>query len=337
MSSGPQSWHLVLGFPGLVARRVVETLLGRGEHVIVLAAEGLDVPALLGRAADVGARLEVRRGLAESIDFALSGPEYAALAARVSRVVCAVEPDREVRLPEEARPLRVASELVEFCRVASRIDGVSFLSSVLVFGAREGTLHEYELGVGQRFVHPVEESLAVAEKNVRRLRGAVPLAIVRPGPISGDVRAQEVVADSLLALLARRVQLAGPRLAPPPAAHTVCLSEASDVAGALVSALGHDGPEALHFVDAEPPTAVELLARVALHHGRALDDARGSVRHRALVDAAERPGARFVTGTRAMLDTEVARTVLGALRPTPTMQWVDAVLGAPVQAPLERP
>jgi len=315
---------------------VVETLLGRGERVIVLAADSLDVHALLGRTSETSVRLAVQRGVAESIDFGLSGPEYAALASLVRYVVCAVEPDIEVRSLEEARPLRVAAELVEFCRAAQHIDGVSFLSSVLVFGAREGTLYEYELGVGQRFAHPVEESLAVAEKNIRRLRGAVPLTVLRAGPISGDVRAREVVGDSLLALLGRRVQLAGPRLAPPPSAHTVCLSEASDVAGALVSALGHDSPEALHFVDAEPPTAVELLARVALHHGRALDDVRGTVRHRALVDGAERPGARFVTGTRATLDTEVARTVLGTLRPTPTMQWVDALLGAPLRPPLER-
>lgn len=339
--SDPRCWHLVLGFPGLVARRVVETLLGRGERVVVLTANGVDAASLLGLTAEgTGlqgtARLEVLRGQAEFIDFGLSGDEYQGLAERVRYVVCAVEPDLEVRSLEEARPLRAASELVEFCRVAARIEGVTFLSSLLVFGAREGTMFEYELAVGQRFAHPVEESVAVAEKNVRRLRGVVPLAIVRTAPVSGDVRGGEVVGDSLLALLGRRVQLAGPRLAPPPTAHRVCLSEAGDVARALVAVLGHDGPEALHFVDADPPTAVELLARLALHHGRALDDARGSVRHRPLVDASERPGARLVTGARITVDTEVGRTVFGALRPTPTMQWIDAVLGAPVRPPLER-
>ncbi len=334
--SGPRCWHLVLGFPGLVARRVVERLLVRGERVIVLAAAGLDVHALVGVTVEQAEHLEVLRGAAESIDFGLTGSEYLALAARVNRVVCAVEPEPEVRSLEEARPLRAASELVEFCRASPGIDGVAFLSSVLVFGTREGALFEYELGVGQRFAHPVEESLAVAEKNVRRLRGIVPLAVVRSGPVSGDSRTREIVGNSVLALLERRVQLAGPRIAPPPSAHLVCLSEAGDVANALVSALGHDGPEALHFLDAELPTAVELLARVALHHGRVLDDARGAVRHRPLVDAAERPGARFVTGTRVTLDTEIARKVLGPLRPEPTMQWLDAVLGTPLHPPLER-
>lgn len=193
---------LVLGWPGAVARAVVSALVQRGSGVVVVvdSAGAVDVPS----------EVETFTGNVTSIDFGLSGSDYAHLRQSASRVVVACQHDEAVSEVERSHAVRVAVEVVEFAQAGGGSKGVVFLSSLLALGSPRERVREGQLEIGQTFPSKYEEALAVSEKVVRKVASSAPLMVLRTAPICGWETTGELLTDSPLLGLARRIERAPP-------------------------------------------------------------------------------------------------------------------------------
>ncbi len=190
--------HLVLGYPGPVAARLLRQDGQRGARAIVVAPVRPALPS--------GEGLEWVEGEPTSIDFGLSGPAYSELLARVRRVTLAETGERSILDVEESRLVRQAAEVAEFVAAGGAPEGVVFLSSLLVFGNAQGPVTEDDFDVGQRFETRNEEAMAVAEKIIRTTSPRASLAIVRTAPVAGDEESGTLFEHSALARLARELR-----------------------------------------------------------------------------------------------------------------------------------
>ena len=190
--------HLVVGYPGPVALCLVEQLARRGEEVVVIGKAGPRLPT------DV----EFVSGDCAQVDFGLSGASYRRLLDRVRRLTVAEttehqhKSDQGFRDVEEARPIRVASEIVEFVSASTVLEGTTYLSSFAVFGDSEGTIFEKDFELGQSFSRQRDEVLAVAEKQIHRLPGHVRLGILRTANLAGWEETGEILPGAELGRLA---------------------------------------------------------------------------------------------------------------------------------------
>ncbi len=198
-AKGYEEVVLVTGYPTFRGRKMVEHLLDRQEQALVYVV----VKSTFAEAAQTALaelpraqreRVVVLDGDAASMDLGLSGKEYRELGERVDRIhhVAQVTYPGAPRQMAEAVNVVGSKEIVELARVCRHLACLVFHSSASVSGNRTGLVLEDELGAGQSFRTPVEESLARAEKIARAAMKSLPVAVLRPTQIVGDSRTGEV-------------------------------------------------------------------------------------------------------------------------------------------------
>jgi hypothetical protein len=182
---------LVTGFPAFRARHVMAEVSARTPDAdLVALVHPLRVAEAQAIADELGlfarGRLELVTGDPTALDFGLAGSAYLALAQRTRLVHAAYSiTDSELDAGQaEQVNVGAARELVEFSKVAPRLERLVLYSSVFVSGDRSGRVREEELEAGQTFRNPAEHSLAVAERMLRR--SGAPLTVIRAGHLLGD-------------------------------------------------------------------------------------------------------------------------------------------------------
>lgn len=289
---------LVLGLPGLTATRVAETLLAAGEDVLGVVREG--------------GRLQPPRGVEVvaadpcAIDLGLGGGEYLELCARSERIVYAVEPAISTGSLERAPALRHAAELLELIRGGAGRGGVTFLSSLFVFGDAKGPVAETEFEVGQDFPTPLEEALAVAEKVIRRAERLVPLSVVRAAPVAGDAGRRQLAPSSALSRLAERIRLSPGAIDVEFSDQPVRFETADRLAELLVRCQRRPGSRTLHLVDREPLSDRELVTWLAERIGRVLAPPAGGMRLRSRWRLPDTTLGRSILGYPTQFDRRLA-------------------------------
>jgi nucleoside-diphosphate-sugar epimerase len=227
------------------------------------------------------AKVELIEGDPVAIDFGLSGPSYMELS-RAVEVVHALYSITDASVGEQvAEQVNVgaARELAEFSRVASGLRSLILYSSVFVSGQRTGLVREGELEAGQAFRSPVERTLAVAERLLRR--SGAPCTVLRSGHLLGE--GERFALEAMSAPYLLMILLA---------------SAPSEVALPLLPSA--DTPVAL--------TPLDYLARFGVFAARAL--APGSTFH--VLDPAQWP----LRGFLGLVAERSGRKLAGGFNPT---------------------
>ncbi len=185
---------LVTGFPSLYARKMVRHILATEPGALVYAV----VPAERAARAEAEhaaleaadrARLVLVEGDATAMDLGLSGAEFRQLTREVERIHHVAHVAAGAIGRKEARAVNVvgAGEILEFARAAGSLERLVFHSTAHVSGDRTGVVYEDDLVSGQAFRSEVEETRMEAELMVRRAMKDVPISVVRPTTLVGDL------------------------------------------------------------------------------------------------------------------------------------------------------
>ena len=189
---------LVTGFPSLYARRMVRHVLTAEPSALVYAV----VPASEAARAEAErdsldaldrGRLVLLEGDPSSMDLGLSGAEFRQLGREVDRIhhLAHVGAGSVDRATAHAANVVSAAEILELARAAGSLQCLVFHSTAHVSGDRTGVVYEEDLSSGQSFRSDVEETRMTAEILARRAMREVPVAVVRPTMLVGDVDPQE--------------------------------------------------------------------------------------------------------------------------------------------------
>jgi hypothetical protein len=271
---------LITGFPGFRARAVLARALeldpGAAPTLLVHPERRADADRALA-ALPLGGRARVLEGDPSGIDFGLSREDYFALAERITHVqhVYQVLDLAASAVAADAVNVGGVRELVEFARVARRLEHVVHHSSLFVSGDRQGAVLEKDLGAKQSFRSPVARSLALSEAMLGRAPG-VPLTVMRTGHIVGDTKTGEVDRLDgpypLLVLLASAprgtaVPLPQRGEAPVHVAPVDFVARAALALGATPAAVGR----CVHLIDPAPLGVGRLLELTAARFGVPFD------------------------------------------------------------------
>jgi nucleoside-diphosphate-sugar epimerase len=134
-------------------------------------------------------RLVLVAGNPSGMDLGLSGAEFRELTREVDRIhhLWRVTAGSVDRATAHAVNVVGTSEILEFARAASSLESVVIHSTAHVSGDRTGTVYEDDLASGQSFRSDVEETRMLAESLARRAMRDVPVAVVRPTTLVGDL------------------------------------------------------------------------------------------------------------------------------------------------------
>jgi len=319
MIAAPES--MVIGFPGVVARRVAARLSGRGRAVRLLAPPGLEAEASAFAAALPGEALAVFGDLAH-IDLGLPGPAYLELAAGLESIVLAATPGPPRPDEAAASGAEEIREVLELALSAPGLAHVVVLSHVDVAGDFDGSFAENDLDLGQRFPGPAGGERLVVERICRRFWPRIPLTVIRGGWAVGPDPDLAPVVAMLLAAGEEIERHAGCRLA---------LSGVDGLSALLGDVVDHPpaaGGRVLHAVDPAFPAVEDLLRRttagirdlapgsfdLAAGAGRMLRRAADGVRWHPREFLQRQPRARIETAwTRSFCDSRGLPSVaLGA-------------------------
>jgi nucleoside-diphosphate-sugar epimerase len=189
---------LVTGYPSLYARRMVRHVLTVEPGALVYAV----VPAAQAARAEAERdsldardreRLVLVDGDPSAMDLGLSGAEFRQLSREVDRIhhLAHVGAGSVDRATAHAANVVSAAEILELARAAGSLSCLVFHSTAHVSGDRTGVVYEDDLSSGQSFRSDVEETRMAAEILARRAMREVPIAVVRPTMLVGDVDPQE--------------------------------------------------------------------------------------------------------------------------------------------------
>ena len=139
-------------------------------------------------------RVQLIEGDAAAMDLGLSGAEFRSLSAEIDRIHHCVQVSYLGAEREAAEAVNVgaAREILEFAQACKGLKCLVVHSSASVSGDRSGVVYERELDCGQRFRNVVEETLARAERIVRRAMNDIPIAVLRPSIVVGDSQTGEI-------------------------------------------------------------------------------------------------------------------------------------------------
>lgn len=324
--TGEDGYTLVVGHSTPLTGRVVGELLAQGQRVaFVQAQQEHEAPASTWQrfvdleAAQRLGSLWLLAGDPVAIDFGLSGAVYGELCSCVRRAVFCVQPRAYPADAEQSDVVRAADELVELVDAGGAAGGVVYLSSLLVFGDRRGSVSERDFRVGQAFNGPYEESLAVAEKVIRRiegLEGRCPLTVMRAAPACGAYEPPDVDPLGPLGEIARAVQLA-PAVEAPLTQLPLRLEIEDRIAKALTKLTEPVESGTIHLVDRNAPTVGKVVTILARHFEKRIEEVP---RPRPLLKRTKNPAARLMTGWNLDFERmEAERRLLPLLDP----DWKD--------------
>jgi len=186
---------LVTGYPGFIAKRLVEHLAREGTARIHALVQPRFLEEAKAAAARVkGAAVEVLAGDVTDLHLGLSGEEVERVVGGVRRIfhlaaLNQLTVSRDLAWRTNVDGTRNVLELARECRGLERL--IHF-STCHVAGDREGVIAEDELDRGQEFRNAWEESKFHAEKAVVRAMQALPITVVRPSTVVGDSRTGEI-------------------------------------------------------------------------------------------------------------------------------------------------
>lgn len=192
--SGSEAVLLITGFPSIYARKMIEHVLEEEPmtflYLLVENSHVFEAQALLAsRTAAERDRITILEGSPTSIDFGLSGAEFRQVTREVTRIhhmVYSTDP-RLDRKQAEALHVGSTVEALEVARAASSLGCLMLHSTALVSGDRNGTIYEGDLDEGQSFPSDLIEARMRAEAVLRKAMRQVPIAVVRPTSIVGDM------------------------------------------------------------------------------------------------------------------------------------------------------
>jgi nucleoside-diphosphate-sugar epimerase len=205
----------------------------------------------------------------------LSRDEFRAIAARVEQIFhfgCSLDP-RLGRREAQRRNVGGMREVLELAHAATDVSRVVVLSSARVSGDRAGTIREDELARGQKFLAPVEEMLALAERMVHAAAPKLPFVILRPGletclSQTGQAPLEAPLTWLVGLILQSRQQV--PLLVSGRRQRKLHVTPVDFITEVAIRA--SERPEAvgktLHLVDAKSPTVGDFVARVSERSGR---------------------------------------------------------------------
>jgi thioester reductase-like protein len=270
---------LVTGFPGFIGRRLVAALLDADAEARVVAMVEPRMMEAARAVADsiVGDRIELVAGDITDRRLGLEPTDYDRLAEQARRVF------HLAAIYDLAVPLEVAQRVnvdgtgnvLDFCRAASGLERLAYVSTAYVAGDRTGVVYEHELVMGQGFKNHYESTKFQAEVWVRELLDQVPTTILRPAIVVGDSHTGETEKfDGPYYVLralgrAQRMGRAMPQFGRSGAAFNVV--PVDYVVAAMVAAAGDPATlsQTLHLVDPDPLSAHELVELLSeLYAGR---------------------------------------------------------------------
>src|SRR3954447_8984215 len=261
--------HFITGFPGFIGRRLVAKLLANDPQARVVAlVEEKMLDTARSRADAIGAeRIEIAAGDITDRRLGLDDATYDRLAGEVAVVF------HLAAIYNLAVPLEVATRVnvdgtgnvLDFCRAATSLERLAYVSTAYVAGRREGIVYEHELVMGQTFKNHYESTKFQAEVWVRQLMDKVPTTIMRPAIVVGDSRTGETEKFDgpyyILRTIAR-AQRAGRAVVQFGASEATFNVVPVDYVVAAMAAAGtapETAGETLHLVDPDPVTTKQLV------------------------------------------------------------------------------
>jgi thioester reductase-like protein len=189
------------GFPGFIAKRLVDRLLFKDpeasftflieERLRPVADESLH--ALDERHSGFAARARLVVGDITRPLLGMSQEVHDAEAARATHVWHLAAIYNLAVSPSVAYRVNVVgtANVLDFCEACEGLQRLDYVSTCYVSGTRTGTVLERELDEGQSFKNHYESTKCWAEIEVRRRMPRLPVAIHRPGIVVGDSRTGE--------------------------------------------------------------------------------------------------------------------------------------------------
>jgi nucleoside-diphosphate-sugar epimerase len=134
-------------------------------------------------------RLVLLEGDPSAIDLGLSGAEFRQVTAEVERIhhVAHTSSWSESRQVAHAVNVVGATEILEVARASPSLSCLVFHSTAHVSGDRTGVVYEDDLVLGHVFPSHVDETRMRAEAVVRRAMPKLPIAVLRPTTLVGDL------------------------------------------------------------------------------------------------------------------------------------------------------
>lgn len=185
---------LVTGYPSLQARAMIAHILAAEPRSLIYV---LVPPAVAAAGASPADELPLAQrerviaveGDPSAIDLGLSGAELRQLSREIDRIHHLVHVGSVGVEKRVAHNVNVvgAAEILELARATSQLECLVFHSTANVSGDRSGVVYEDDLERGQSFRSEVDETRKRAEVLVRRAMTEVPIAVVRPTILVGDV------------------------------------------------------------------------------------------------------------------------------------------------------
>lgn len=270
--------HLVTGFPGFIARRLVANLLAEDPDLRITAL----VESRMARAAHDAAssmdaeRIDLVEGDIGETGLGISDADRKRLASEVTVVF------HLAAIYDLAVPLTVAQRVnvegtghvIDFCKECENLRGLQYVSTAYVAGARNGVVYEHELSMGQAHKNHYESTKFQAEVWVRDAmeHDELPATIYRPAIVVGDSRTGETQKFDgpyfILRAIAESVRRGSPiaQFGRSSAPFNVVPVDFVVDALAAVSKDEAAAGKTLHLVDPEPLTAKELLTTLAAEY-----------------------------------------------------------------------
>lgn len=275
--------HLITGFPGFLAGRLVERLAADApEARFDLVVEPRMLLAAKARAEQVAQRVPSFPGRWQLLPGDIRTPELglsqATLADRTAEIT---DVWHLAALYDLAAPASLAYAInvdgtlhvLDLARRLPALHRLHYVSTCYVAGDRTGRVYESELDEGQGFKNHYESTKCWAEKHVRRVIPDVPVTIYRPSIVVGDAQTGETAKGDgpyFVLRLLERLPAWLPMVDVGPSKAFVNLVPVDFVIDAMVR-LGRHAPavgQTVALADPDPYTAHQVLEKFLLELGR---------------------------------------------------------------------
>lgn len=184
----------ITGFPGFIAERLVEKLASPDRRMVLLS-ESRFVGKAKADVEEIARRSGVPKENFEVVEGDITRPSLALSEADTERIRGSVD---EVFHLAAVYDLAVAEDLAyrvnvegtknvnEFIKSIHALNRYNYISTCYVAGKRSGRILEDELEHAEGFRNFYEETKYLAEIEVEKLKGEIPLTVFRPSVVVGD-------------------------------------------------------------------------------------------------------------------------------------------------------